>query len=200
MFRPLVSLLFISFLETLGMLSEDSRKDKNHPSPRSVICFLLLLLLLLFLQRRGLRPKRQRIVPTCFPATRLSRGVKPGLKEWSASLLCYPTIMCLTFPWQRCHSTSPPSIKLEGPCTPPPPQPTSPHKTFCSKSLVLKPLRGRPKGGRWHDLQSVLKITPCSHNSANTNKTHTHIYFQWTMHRLVFKWGTEQIRLAPYCM
>ena len=41
-----------------------------------------------------------------------------SLKEWSASLLCYPTIMCLTFPWQRCHSTSPPSIQLEGPCPP----------------------------------------------------------------------------------
>lgn len=74
-----------------------------------------------FLSCEGeLRPKaaadRSHMLPRCSALQRC----QASLKEWSASLLCYPTIMCLTFPWQRCHSTSPPSFQLEGPCPPPP--------------------------------------------------------------------------------
>lgn len=56
-----------------------------------------------------------------------------ALEEWSAWALCCWTIMCLTLPWQKCHSTSPPFIGLKGPC---------PHtnKTFCNHHPHLKTL------------------------------------------------------------
>lgn len=56
---------------------------------------------------------RSHMLPRCSALQRC----QASLKEWSASPLCYPTIMCLTFPWQRCHSTSPPSFQLESPRT-----------------------------------------------------------------------------------
>lgn len=90
----------------------------------------------------GLRPKaaadRSHMLPRCLALQRC----QASLKEWSASLLCYPTIMCLTFPWQRCHSTSPPSFQLEGPCTPT----TAPNKTFCSISLISSRWRWAERG------------------------------------------------------
>lgn len=54
-----------------------------------------------------------------------------ALEEWSAWALCCWTIMCLTLPWQKCHSTSPPFSWLKGPC---------PHsnKTFCNHHSHLK--------------------------------------------------------------
>lgn len=56
-----------------------------------------------------------------------------ALEEWSAWALCCWTIMCLTLPWQKCHSTSPPFSWLKGPC---------PHsnKTFCNHHPHLKTL------------------------------------------------------------
>lgn len=107
--------------------------------------------LLLFLQWRvetQAAADRSHMLPCCSALQRC----QTSLKEWSASLLCYPTIMCLTFPWQRCHSTSPPSFQLEGPCPPS-------NKTFCSQISDFKPLKLTKERG---DMQYLENKINCS--------------------------------------
>lgn len=51
-------------------------KYDETPFAEAYVCFFF------FLSCSGeLRPKRHQIVPTCFPAVQLSRGVKPARKN-----------------------------------------------------------------------------------------------------------------------
>jgi len=130
------------------MASLDSRFQLFHPighSESSLIisyCTCWALLHRLKLSAKGVVGTRDCIeyvdqgpadLSHMLPRGSALKRCQRALEEWSAWALCCWTIMCLTLPWQKCHSTSPPFSGLKGPC---------PHtnKTFCNHHPHLKTL------------------------------------------------------------